>query len=143
MLKQIALCCALVACSSKKADKAEPAHHEATEHHEMENMPPELAKFHDVLAPHWHADKNDKRMPETCAAIGDFHAQADAVAKAAPPAGAKADTWAAGTKQLGDAVAGLDASCKGTDAAAFDAAFTKVHQSFHALLEAGGGEHAM
>ena len=104
------------------------------------HLPPELAKFHDVLAPHWHADKDAKRMPETCAALPDFHATADAVGKAAPPQGANADAWATRSKQLADAVAGLDAACKGGDAGAFDPAFGEVHHAFHELEEAAAGE---
>ena len=105
-------------------------------------MSPELAKFHDVLAPRWHADKGPQRMQDTCAALPDFHANADALAKATPPRGANADTWTTGTKQLVDAVAGLDTTCKANDASGFDGAFAKVHQSFHALLEATGEGHA-
>ena len=104
-------------------------------------MPPELKAFHDVLAPRWHAEKGPKRMQDTCAALPDFHSDADALAKATPPMNAHADTWTTGTKQLVDAVAGLDTTCKANDAAQFETAFEKVHVSFHHLLEAAGGEH--
>jgi hypothetical protein len=130
------------ACGSKQATPAAPpaAHDEHAEHAEM-NMPPELKTFHDVLAPHWHAEKGAKRMQDTCAALPDFHSDADALAKSTPPRSTHADTWTTGTKQLVDAIAGLDATCKANDATQFETAFEKVHVSFHGLLEAAGGEH--
>ena len=102
-------------------------------------MPPELAKFHDVLAPRWHADKD--RMKDTCAALPEFHAAADVLAKATPPEATHADTWTTGTKQLIDAVGGLDSICRANDANAFEGAFAKVHQSFHFLLAQQGDPH--
>jgi hypothetical protein len=136
----------LAACGSKesttpvgKAGSAAEAHSETGEH-EMA-MPPELEAFHDVLAPRWHAEKGQKRMDDTCAAVPDFQKDADAIAKATPPRSANADAWTNGTKQLVAAVAGLDTACKGKDLAAFETAFEKVHESFHVLLEAAGEEH--
>jgi len=102
-------------------------------------MPPELAKFHDVLAPRWHADKGAQRVTDTCKAIPEFKSNADAVAKATPPRTANADTWTTGTKALVSAVAGLEHVCASPDqAVGFDEAFAKVHESFHKLLEASG-----
>jgi hypothetical protein len=138
---KVALVIALVvaACGSKsKPEPVKPV--EPAEHHEMAGMPPELGKFHDVLAPRWHAEKGPQRMKDTCAAVADFTAAAAALTKAKPPAGADANAWAAGTKELVDAVTGLKASCDGGDATAFEPAFARVHNSFHALME--GHEHA-
>ncbi len=138
-LLSILLAIVAVACGGKKSEpaKPEPA---PTENHEA--MVPELAKFHDVLAPHWHAAKGDQRMTETCAALTAFQTNADALAKATPPKAADAAQWTAGTKELVGAVAGLETSCKAKDATAFEPAFERVHHGFHALLESsGGGEH--
>jgi hypothetical protein len=127
------------ACGSKQPT---PAAHTETGmsggEHEMEKMPPEMKAFHDVLAPRWHAAKGAQRMKDTCAALPDFHADADALAKATPPRGANADTWTTGTKQLVGAVSELDTTCKTNDATSFEAAFGKVHESFHGLMAAGG-----
>ena len=87
-------------------------------------MSPELAKFHDVLAPRWHADKAE-RMKITCAAMADFTTTAAGVA----------------SKDLVDAVTALDGTCKANDAATFEPAFEKVHTTFHKLMERG--EHEM
>jgi len=131
----------LAACGSKESTTPaakEPvagAHGEHEEHGEMA-MPPELKAFHDVLAPRWHAEKGQKRTDDTCAAVPDFQKDADAIAKATPPRSAHADAWTNGTKALVGAVGELDAACKAKDAAAFETAFEKVHQSFHTLLEA-------
>jgi len=100
-------------------------------------LPASLAKFHDTLAPRWHAERGPKRMADTCAAIAQFHADADAVATSAAPPGADAAAWLAGGKQLTEAVAGLDTACKANEPAAFEPAFARVHQRFHGLMEAG------
>lgn len=135
---------AAAACGGKKSAPATStttqtaeAHegHEAMEH---ENMPAEMTKFHDVLAPRWHAEKGPQRMKDTCAAIPQFQADADAIAKATPPEKANADTWASSTKALVESVAGLDSTCKANDAAKFEEAFHKVHESFHGLMAAAG-----
>jgi hypothetical protein len=133
MKAALAIALALAACGSTSKPEAKPAE-PAAEHHEMAGMPPELGKFHDVLAPHWHAEKGPQRMKDTCAAVPDFTAGADALTKAAPPAGKDAAAWGTGTKELADAVTGLKTSCDG-DAAGFEAAFERVHKGFHALLE--------
>ncbi len=134
----------LAACGSKQPAPATSAHsgagmaddHDAAK---MEaGMSPEMKAFHDVLAPRWHAEKGPQRMKDTCAALPDFHADADALAKATPPRGAHADTWTAGTKQLVAAVGELDTTCKANDATSFEVAFQKVHESFHGLLGAAG-----
>lgn len=115
------------------------------EHDEHANLPPELAKFHELLAPRWHAEKGAARTKDTCAAVGDFAASADALAKLAPPAGADAGKWAASTQDLVAAVGGLKTSCEGAvDDAKFEDAFHTVHVGFHHVLEAsgaGGEEH--
>ncbi len=104
-------------------------------------MPAELTKFHDVLAPRWHAEQGPARMTDTCAAMPQFQSEADAIAKVTPPTPANADTWTAATRALVDAVESLDATCKANDAATFDEAFQQLHESFHALMAAAGAKH--
>jgi hypothetical protein len=141
MLRKTILALALAGCGgAHQPAPAEP--HEAQPEGMAMQMPPELKTFHDVLAPRWHADKGAQRTADTCAALGDFQSGADAIAKAAAPAGASADTWAAGAKELVTAVAGLRDACAHRDQqAAFEDAFAKVHESFHHLLEASGAMH--
>ena len=107
---------------------------------EMAGMPPPVAKFHDTLAPRWHAVHGRQRMTETCAAIAQLRADADAIIAAPPPSGADAAAWSAGGKELAEAVAGLGATCKASDAAAFEPAFTRVHERFHGVMAAAGGK---
>lgn len=102
---------------------------------------PEVQKFHDVMAPKWHADKGPQRMADTCGAIPEMTTDADALAKATAPAGADAAKWATQTKELSDAVVALDGACKTNDATAFEPAFERVHNGFHAVMEAAGGHH--
>jgi hypothetical protein len=108
---------------------------------EMANMPPQIAKFHDTLAPRWHAAQGPQRMADTCAAIAQFHTDADAIATSPAPSGGDAAAWSAGGKQLTEAVAALDTTCKAKDAAAFEPAFGSVHKTFHHLMEAASGHH--
>lgn len=115
------------------------------EANEMAAMPPELHKFHAVLAPRWHAKHGPARIADTCGAIGEFRADADAIAAVPAPAGRDAAAWSAGGKQLAEAVAALDATCQAHDTAGFEPAFARVHERFHGLLEAGEpghGDHA-
>jgi hypothetical protein len=120
-------------------DTAKPADGEADHHGHMEKMSPLLAKFHDTLAPRWHAEHGPQRIADTCGAMAQFHADADALAASPPPSGADAAAWASGGKQLTESVAALDAACHANDAAAFEPAFARVHHDFHGMMEAVGG----
>jgi hypothetical protein len=147
MIRALSLALVLIAaaCGSSKptpttsSEHAATADNEGAEHHEMGNMPPEIAKFHDVLAPHWHAEKGAQRMKDTCSAMPDLHASADALAQTTPPATANADSWTTGTRELVAAVASLDATCKSNDPTSFETAFAKLHESFHGLMAQAGG----
>jgi len=123
----LALALAAAACGSHSESGSNSKPESEQHEHEMESMSPELARFHDVLAPHWHAAKGAQRVTDTCGAIDEFKSRADAVAKAMP-AGA----------QLVAAVQELERACAAENQAlGFDAAFGKVHEAFHHLLEAG------
>jgi hypothetical protein len=132
MIRALAIVLVLASCGSKPP--AEPAAAPT----QKQTLPPELEKFHAVLEPHWEATPGAQRMKDSCAALPDFQADANDIAKATPPVGANADTWTTATKQLVDAVADLDAACQTIDPAQFDAAFAKVHDAFHALMTAAG-----
>jgi hypothetical protein len=105
------------------------------------NMPPQVAAFHDALAPRWHAPHGPQRMTDTCAAVPSFRGDAEAIAAAQPPAGGDAAAWSTGGKQLAEAVAALDTTCKASDAAAFEPAFERVHTAFHHVMAAAGAHH--
>lgn len=144
MIRIVVVAAVLAACGSKQPAPAAPAHTDTgmSGEHDMASMEagmsPEMKAFHDVLAPRWHADKGPQRMKDTCTALPDFQRDADAIAKATPPRSAHADTWTASTKQLVAAVGELDTTCKANDATSFEAAFQKVHESFHGVMGAAG-----
>lgn len=121
----------LVACGGAHKEPAAPAPEHHDEHGEM---PVELRAFHDVLAPNWHAAQGPDRQNKTCAQIGDFEKDADAIAKA---------PWSHGGHDLVESVSQLRLACTNdtTSQEQFQAAFEKVHNAFHALLEQAGGEH--
>jgi hypothetical protein len=129
---------AVLACGQPKATSTPPhAHDEAHDHDEL---PAEVKSFHEVLAPRWHADKGDARTQDTCGAVAEFEAKAAAIAALTTPAGGDAGHWSTSTKELGDAVAALETACQGADPAAFEPAFHRVHEGFHAVMEAAGAK---
>lgn len=128
----------LAACGGKKPSEPTMSTKTSDEHG---TMMPEIAKFHEVLSPRWHAEKGAKRMTDTCGALAEFHTDADALVATASPAGADAAAWSTKTKELSDAVGALDGTCKANDAQAFEPAFERVHVAFHAVMEASGAKH--
>jgi len=105
----------------------------------MADVSPELARFHDTLAPRWHAEHGPQRMADTCSAISQFHRGAEAIVAAKAPSQGDPVGWSNGGRKLTEAVAALDATCRSKDATAFEPAFERVHETFHGLMEAAGG----
>jgi hypothetical protein len=146
MIRSLTFALLLISVGCGGKDKAAPATtptaHEHAGHEggggdEHGAMSSEMTTFHDLLRPLWHAEKGPARMKGACDAIAQFQADSDAVAKATPPEPANADTWTAGTRALVAAVKDLETACKSSDNAAFETAFGKVHDAFHALMKAG------
>lgn len=119
------------------SEPAAPTHAEATsggegeahaEGHEHPALPPDLAAFHEVLAPVWHQDPGDGRAHAACDASQDFM-QFSANVEAG-------DDLRAASRHLA-------AVCGSADAAAIEEALAGVHQAFHDVMEAReGGEDA-
>jgi hypothetical protein len=146
MIRTLTLALLLISVGCGGKDKSAPATtpiahehaaHEGGEGGEHAGMTAEMTRFHDLMRPLWHADKGPTRMTGACDAIPQFKTESDAIAVATPPEPANADTWTAGTRALVAAVNDLEAACKGSDNAAFETAFGKLHDAFHALMEAG------
>lgn len=111
----------------------EPAHE-----HQFEGG---VKSFHDVMAPLWHAAKDDARVTNTCAAAADLVAKSGAIeAEPTPAAASDAAAWKTRAAELTAATKGLETTCAG-DRKDFDAAFTKAHEAFHALIELAGEKH--
>lgn len=127
---------AATACGKPTPSPA-PAHDPKPEHHH--EMARELTKFHDALAPRWHAEPGEQRRKDTCAAVAEFHVDAEALVATPAPAGVDAAAWRTGTQELSVAVGALGVACEANDGAAFELAFEHVHHEFHALM--GGGKH--
>lgn len=139
MKRTLSIVMFLAACGGSPKPAGGPAGTAHDEKGEMANVPPELAKFHDAMAPRWHAAKGPERMTATCGAIAELTADADAVAKATPAKG-DASRWTQEAKELTEAIAALKTTCDAKDAAKFETAFANVHQEFHELLEVVNGE---
>jgi hypothetical protein len=93
-----------------------------------------LHKFHEQLAPLWHAPESPQRVTDTCNAAAGLHGLAGEIVKAGPPAGAPAD-YADTAKKLEAAVATLHDECGTPERKDFAAKFAAVHDAFHALAE--------
>jgi hypothetical protein len=118
-------------------DSHEPAADPAHEHH----FEAGVKSFHDTMAPLWHAAKDDARVTNTCAAAADLVAKAGAIeAEPTPAAATDAAAWKTRATELTAATKGLETTCAG-DRKDFDAAFTKAHEAFHALIELAGEKH--
>ncbi len=98
----------------------------ASEHHDMPAMSPALDAPHPLRAPRWHAVPGEQRMADPCPLAAGFR----------PDAAKVGNETAGGAPELIAAVKGLVDACAANPRtlAAFDAAFTKVHDAFHATL---------
>lgn len=137
-LALLVLVAVAAACGGKSSGSTTPGADQAA----GGSQPTPLAKFHGTLAPRWHAAQGPQRMTDTCTAIPEFRADADAVAAAGPVGGGDAAAYASGSKELTASVAALDSACQAKDSAAFEQAFTQVHNAFHHLTEVSGEGHA-
>jgi hypothetical protein len=116
----------------------------AGQHEGEQTVPPELQKFHDLFAPLWHSSQGPERMNATCTAVAELQADADAVAKATPPATANADKWTEGTRALVAGVKGVADACAAKDMGKFETALVATHEALHSLMaQAGMGDHEM
>ncbi len=122
--------------SAMTGSAAEEGHHG-----DHPKLTPELDAFHEVLAARWHAEAGPARMKDTCASVPDFQTKVGAIKAAAAPANVDATAWTNAATNLETSVGGLSTACGGTDQAAFDAAFTQVHDAFHASMALIVGEH--
>lgn len=152
-LYPLVLTLGVFACSKKDSsepttpptDAATPASGESHEHggepaheHHFEGG---VKSFHDVMAPLWHAAKDDARVTNTCAAAADLVAKSGAIeAEPVPAAASDAAAWKTRAAELTAATKDLETTCAG-DRKDFDAAFTKAHEAFHALIELAGEKH--
>ena len=137
--------------ASAQADEA-PAEAEATDDAEGEQAHEEggghehkfegaVAEYHDLLAPLWHAEAGEARIDDTCAAVDDLIAKAQAVGgEATPEAASSEDNWKAKAEGLVATSEALKATCEG-ERAEFDASFEALHEAFHALIEEIGQGH--
>ncbi|MBP9085526.1 MAG: hypothetical protein KBG15_05375 [Kofleriaceae bacterium] len=138
MKKFAALFLLVAACGSKAVPVTTTTTTQPVAHNEHGDMPTEIVKFHDVLAPLWHDDKNPERMANTCAALPNFDAPAAALLASTMPDGGDKDKWAAAGPTLTASMTDLKAKCDAKDTAGFEPAFAAMHNAFHGYMEATG-----
>jgi hypothetical protein len=133
-----ALVLPLAACggAAEPAPAAPTAAAAAEPAHDHGDLPLQVAAFHDTLRPLWH-DESAERQSKTCAQTGELVARAGALGEV-EVAEDRREGWTAAIGELSAALGELEAAC--TSGGDFAASFTRVHDGFHTLLEAGGGK---
>jgi hypothetical protein len=130
-----------VACGGKAADDTiPPAPAPAASAPEAPAAGSAIDRFHDKLAPLWHADESPERIADTCGAVADLHGIAQEILTAGPPAGAAAD-FADAAQALEQSVGALHGECDTAERKDFQAKFTVVHDAFHAVADKSGSAH--
>jgi len=128
------------AAQTAPADQTAPA----GEEHEHD-FPPAVAGFHDRLAPLWHAEAGPQRVDDTCKSIDDLEGEAGPMHDGTPVAEDQAQAYFQAVGDLKSALGELRDACDEDGRPNFDAAFTKVHEAFHAVIAFFGhqesGEH--
>ncbi|MFO0547025.1 MAG: hypothetical protein U0271_01490 [Polyangiaceae bacterium] len=132
-----------VACGGSKSESktadhdAEHEHGEGEggEHHEEHSAVPEVAAFHDVLAPLWHDKAQAKDWAGVCAGTKDLTTHADAIvaSKSADKLGDRAQTFRDAATQLSKLSTDLDSVC--SQKGDVEGALKQVHEQFHKVME--------
>lgn len=122
------LVAALLALPALPAFAQQPMRH--SHHHDF---PPALSRFHDALAPLWHARRDAQWAANACAAAGELDRRAQATAQAAPPQGMSAEEYAAGAGRLAAAVTALAEACAAGAQGEVEARMAEVHRAFHVV----------
>ena len=102
--------------------------------HDHATMPYGMKDFHEVLSPKWHLEPGQGRKDDTCAALQAFVTAFVRLEAHPLPPGVHEAEWTYPLYDLRSAVDGLEGGCA-SDLPAFDAAFGKVHDAFHALMQ--------
>jgi hypothetical protein len=128
----------LVACGGSSPPATHEEHSAEQEH---AALPDAISRFHDVLAPLWHAEAGEARTERTCGSIDSLRARVEEVRTTPPPAAAEGDPagWQVATDSLGQSVEELGTECAAEGRPAFEERLAAVHEAFHALAERAHG----
>lgn len=127
---------ALVAgCGGKSAPATSTIEHSDSMHDEHAGMPADVTRFHDELAPLYHAAPGPDRVEAACGAMGDFNELIGNLEQAPPPADVDAVAWGERVGELRGSIGAFGIDCVENDRKEFDARFETLHDSFHALIE--------
>lgn len=133
-----------VACgpSNKEPEHAEHDHAEGEGHGEHgedhdghhPKMEGAVKDFHDVVAPIFHGEEKDAaRGEKACTAAPSFKEKAAAIQT---ESASKSDAAKKAAADLVTAVGDLEAACAAAGKPDADAKFLKLHDAFHAVMEA-------
>ena len=122
-----------------EADATEGHAHESGEAHEHD-FPAAVTTYHDTMAPLWHAEPGEARTSDTCDAVADLIAKAQAITSADVPEKVEdPEAWNAAGAELIAKTQALQTTCSESPDG-FDAAFHEVHEAFHGLVKLVGHE---
>ncbi len=131
--------CSIAACGGKtRPEQTYDVHsHGVGEKHDIEEEHhgvgvAEIDKFHDTLAPIWHAPAGDDRKHNACTAVPTMKDQAALIVGRARTDHAG---WEGNGNALAAAVTKLGTVCADPTLAGFDDAFGAVHDAYHGLME--------
>lgn len=140
----VVLAAFVVACgpSSKEPEHAEHEHAEGEHHGEHgehgeghhPKMEGAVKDFHDVVAPIFHGEEKDAaRGEKACTAAPSFKEKAAAVQT---ESASKSEGAKKAAADLVAAVTDLESACAAAGKPDADAKFLKLHDAFHAVMEA-------
>jgi hypothetical protein len=134
----LALALTLAACGGGAAQPApaEPTpvdEKPAEDHHG--DLPDAVHAFHDALRPLWHSEAGPERTEKVCAAVPDLQAEAGPMSDGSPVPEDRLADYSSKVGELKSALVALEEACAEDGRPEFQAAFTKVHDAFHAIAE--------
>lgn len=109
------------------------------EESEKHNFPKEVADFHHVLSPLWHAPSGSQRILEICKQYPTLMARLETIAAAESPKNVSPEKWKKATKNLRQVLFPIGTYCDKKLNPEY--AFANVHHGFHELVDLIGHEH--
>lgn len=100
----------------------------------------DLKLYHDLMSPLWHAEAGGERIGSVCNEVATLQVHARAIAEEPPPAGSQGEvsSWSAAGAELAAKTDALASACNEQGRANVEAAFTAVHEAFHAVMRTVG-----
>ena len=103
------------------------------------DFPKEVAAFHDVFSPLWHASPGDQRILQICKQYPTLMTRLETIRAARSPKNVSPKKWEKAIKNLHQVLDPIEAYCANNRNPEY--AFANVHHGFHELVELIGHQH--